>query len=70
MRQGAAVDDAIPTSEVERVVVNAGARSKDIGGKPYRRIGINFEGKVAGGQWIRVKVSWLRGYVVVTVHAL
>jgi hypothetical protein len=68
--QGATVDDAIPTSEVERVVVNGRARSKDIGGSPYRRVGINFEGRIAGGKWIRVKVSWLRGYVVVTVHAL
>jgi hypothetical protein len=68
--QGATVDDAIPTSEVERVVVNGTSRSKDSGESPGRRVGINFEGRIAGGRWIRVKVSWLGGYVVVTVHAL
>jgi hypothetical protein len=68
--QGAAIDDAIPTREVERVIIHGRSRSKDIGGNSYRRVGINFEGRITGGQWIRVKVSWLRGYVVVTVHTL
>ncbi len=37
---------------------------------PGRQPGINFEGRIVGGHWIRVKVSWFVGYVVATVHTL
>ena len=51
------------------VSYDRGTASKDIG-SANRRIGINFEGKLRGGRWIRIKVSWQMRYVIVTVHAL
>jgi len=66
----AASDESITSSDISRVLVRGTPRSKDIGRHAHRRIGINFEGKVAGGRMMRVKVSWFAGYVIVTVHAL
>jgi hypothetical protein len=66
----AAMDESVPTPAVLRVILQGVPRSKDIGQAANRFIGINFEGRIRGGRSIRVKVSWLRGYVVVTVHAL
>ena|ERR1700736_126715 len=65
----AAADDAVPSAAMFRVVREGTPRSKDIG-RANRRVGINFEGKLRGGRWIRIKVSWQMRYVIVTVHAL
>ena len=35
-----------------------------------RSIGINFEGTIPDRRRIRAKVSWDRGYVIVTVHTV
>ena len=66
----AAIDDTVPTPAILRVILQGRPRSKDVGYVANRWIGINFEGKIRGGRWIRVKVSWLDEYIVVTVHAL
>ena len=66
----AANDDSVPESVIWRIVREGVARSKDVIPDDMRRVGINFEGKQRGGKWVRVKVSWLVRYVVVTVHAL
>jgi hypothetical protein len=68
--QRAATDDAIPRDAVWRVIRDGIRRSKDLDPAGHRKIGINFEGKVRGGRWIRLKVSWWRRYIVATVHAL
>jgi hypothetical protein len=66
----AAKDDSIPIPAIWRIVLDGVTRSKDIVPEDQRKIGINFEGKKRGGGWARVKVSWLVGYIVATVHAL
>jgi hypothetical protein len=66
----AAGDESIPEAAVWRVIRDGRPRSKDVTTFGGRKIGINFEAKVRGGRSVRVKVSWLVRYVVVTVHAL
>jgi hypothetical protein len=66
----AAKDDSIPEPAIWRIVRDGVARSKDVVAGDIRHVGINFEGKKRGGGWMRVKVSWLLRYIVVTVHAL
>jgi hypothetical protein len=66
----AAKDDSIPIPAIWRILRDGISRSKDIVPGDQRKIGINFEGKTRGGGWVRVKVSWLVGYVVATLHAL
>lgn len=66
----ARLDESIVRSDVIRVVLGGTPRSKDTDCSARRQPGINFEGKVAGGRTVRVKVSWFLGYVVVTVHTL
>jgi hypothetical protein len=66
----AALDESIPRIGIERVITGGTPRSKDVRLDGPRRVGINFEGKIASGRQIRVKVSWLGGYVVATVHTL
>jgi hypothetical protein len=66
----AAFDESIPRRGIERVIVDGTPRSKDLYRNGPRRVGINFEGKIPGGRLIRVKMSWLDGYVVATVHTL
>jgi hypothetical protein len=66
----AAKDDSVPVPAIWRIVREGTARSKDIALGDVRHVGINFEGKKRGGGWVRVKVSWLLRYIVVTVHAL
>lgn len=66
----AAEDDSLPEAAIWRIVREGVARSKDVVPGDVRHVGINFEGKNRGGEWVRVKVSWLVRYVVVTVHAL
>ena len=65
----AARDESVPRAEIERVVLDATKLSKDLRSSE-RQPGINFEGRIAGGRRLRVKVSWFVGYVVVTVHTL
>jgi len=66
----AAEDDAVPIKEILRVLRDGRARSKDVENMRKRQMGINFEGKIRGGRCIRAKVSWFRGYFIVTVHRL
>jgi hypothetical protein len=66
----AAAAESIPELAIWRVIRDGRARSKDLTTKGGRKLGINFEAKVRGGRWVRVKVSWLVRYVVVTVHTL
>jgi hypothetical protein len=66
----AAADDTVPTAALFRVIRQGLPRSKDIGMTDDRRPGINFEGKLPGRRWIRIKVSWRMRYVIVTVHTL
>jgi hypothetical protein len=66
----AAKDDSVPVPAIWRIVREGIARSKDVALCDVRQVGINFEGKKRGGGWVRVKVSWLLRYIVVTVHAL
>jgi len=65
----AAADDSVPSAAMFRVIRQGIPRSKDIGNTD-RWAGINFEGRLRSGRWIRIKVSWRMGYVVVTVHTL
>ena len=64
------MDEAIPAAELCRVIRRGTPRSKDVAVFSGRHVGINFEGKIAGGRRIRLKVSWWGGYVLVTVHAV
>jgi hypothetical protein len=66
----AAEDDSVPEPAIWRIVREGVARSKDVLPGHVRHVGINFDGKKRGGDWVRVKVSWRVRYVVVTVHAL
>jgi hypothetical protein len=66
----AARDESIPDVAIWRVVRDGRPRSKDTTATGARQIGINFEGKIRGRRRIRVKVSWLVRYVIVTVHTL
>jgi len=55
--------------EIRRVILDGEAVSKDIPGNPHnRKPGINFEGTLDDGRRFRIKVTWHKGYVVVTVH--
>jgi hypothetical protein len=66
----AAADESIPKAAVWRVVREGRPSSKDISSLGFRKVGINFEGKIRGGRRIRAKVSWQLRYVVATVHTL
>ena len=63
-------EEMIPLPAVWRVVEHARIRTKDIDLAGERSIGINFEGTLPDQRRIRAKVSWDRGYVIVTVHTI
>jgi hypothetical protein len=63
-------EEMIPLPAVKRVVEHARIRTKDIDVAGERSIGINFEGTLPDQRRIRAKVSWDRGYVIVTVHTI
>ena len=45
--------------------------SKDLPGNDKKRVpGINFEHQMDDGRWIRVKVAWVDGYFIITVHTI
>lgn len=59
----------IASKDVRDVLINGNCLSKDLPGNPHARgPGINVEGVIADGRQVRVKVSWRKGYVVVTTH--
>ncbi len=61
-------DEMIPSAAVWRVIEHARCRTKDTDPAGERSIGINFEGTIPDQRRIRAKVSWDRGYFIVTVH--
>jgi len=63
-------EEMIPPPVVWRVVEHARIRTKDIDPAGERSIGINFEGTIRDRRRIRAKVSWDRGYLIVTVHTI
>jgi hypothetical protein len=70
-----AVDEAdaeqISLVQVLETVFVGTAVSKDLPGNMNGRVpGINFEHNLADGRWIRTKVAWLNGYLVITVHSI
>ena len=66
----AAEEESVPEAAVWRVIREGSASSKDIDAPGRRKVGINFDGKIRGGRWIRAKVSWQVRYVVATVHTV
>ncbi len=63
-------DEMIPLRSIRHVVEHARIRTKDIDPAGKRSIGINFEGSLPDRRRIRAKVSWERGYFIVTVHTI
>ncbi|MDQ6943994.1 MAG: hypothetical protein M3169_15965 [Candidatus Eremiobacteraeota bacterium] len=61
-------DELIPLTTIRHVVEHARITTKDIDSAGKRSIGINFEGTLPDRRRIRAKVSWERGYFIVTVH--
>ena len=62
--------ESIPIEAALTVIRHGLALGKDLTRLGGRQIGINFEGKIAGNRRIRIKVGWLDGYTVVTVHRI
>lgn len=59
----------IAAHDIRHVILYGSAASKDSPSNPNgRKPGINFEGETDNNQLIRVKVTWRKGYAVVTVH--
>ena len=70
-----AVDEAtaegIPIVAVLETIFVGTAVSKDLPGNANQRVpGINFEYKITDGRWVRTKVAWLNGYLIITVHSI
>jgi hypothetical protein len=60
---------SISSKDVQNVLINGKAVSKDLPGNSLgRKPGINFKGNAMDGRCVNVKVSWVKGYIVVTVH--
>jgi hypothetical protein len=67
----AAGDEDIPLVDVLEVILVGVASSKDLPGNAQARLpGINFEHRIQDGRNVRVKVAWLDGYWVITVHTI
>ena len=64
-------DEDIQLVDVLEVILVGTPGSKDLPGNTLNRLpGINFEHRIQDGRFVRVKVAWLDGYWVVTVHTI
>ncbi len=67
----AAKDDGIRLFELLEAILVGTAVSKDLPNNDLGRVaGINYEHKVRDRRWIRVKVSWTRGYAIITAYVI
>ena len=65
------IDRGISAGDVISVILNQPAVSKDLPNNNLdRKPGLNFQGKAPSRIEIRVKVTWLAGYVVATTHEI
>ncbi len=61
----------IPLSALLEAILVGTAISKDLPDNTQKRVpGINFERQLDDKRWIRTKVAWFDGYVVITVHTV
>jgi hypothetical protein len=66
----AAKDDNISLVQLLESILVGTAVSKDLPNNPLERIpGINYEHRI-DDRWIRLKVAWFEGYVVVTAYEI
>jgi hypothetical protein len=67
----AAGDEDILLVDVLEAILVGTPTSKDLPDNPLDRIpGINFSHHIRDGRSVRVKVAWLNGYWVITVHTV
>lgn len=62
--------DSVTLAQIETVILNGKAVSKDFPGHPTRQAGLNFEGRAGGIRVVRIKVAWQDYYYVATVHTV
>lgn len=61
----------IPLSAMLEAILVGTATSKDLPNNALKRIpGINFERQLDDKRWIRTKVAWFDGLILVTVHTV
>jgi hypothetical protein len=66
-----AIAEKIPLVSVLEAVFVGRAVSKDLPDNDLNRVaGINFEHQMDDKRWIRAKVSWIKGFFVITVHTI
>jgi hypothetical protein len=67
----AANDENIPLVAMLEAVLVGRPVSKDLPANDKNRVpGINFEYEMKDRRWIRVKVAWVDGYFIITVHTI
>jgi hypothetical protein len=67
----AARDENIPPPALLAALLVGTPINKDLEDNDKARVpGINFEHRLDDGRWIRVKVSWVNNYLVITVHTI
>lgn len=63
-------EDIAPVALFEAILLGT-AVSKDLPDNNLsRKAGVNFEYQIPDRRWIRVKVSYFDGYIVITVHTI
>ena len=61
----------IPLVAILEAILVGTPVSKDLPNNDHNRTaGINFERQLDDKRWIRTKVSWFDGYVIITVHTI
>ncbi len=67
----AARDENIPPRELLAAILVGRPSEKDLPNNPYQRfVGINFEHQTDDQRFIRVKVTWVGNYLVITAHTI
>ena len=69
--QHEAAAENIPLVALLETILVGRPVSKDLPHNAQQRIpGINFEHKMDDNRWIRTKVAWIDGYLIITVHTI